>query len=144
MMRSPRSNAALTEDEPMSMPRVVMYCPLSLRERAGVRGLGHETLSTATPPHPNPLPEGEGTRGGSLDDLLRPDGRMSRGFMRRLAGGPVGVEHARLVGPLVRVGAEEVALGLDQVRGQPLAAVAVEVREAGAERRERDALRNSE
>ena len=41
--------------------------PLSLRERAGVREFSDlECLSHRTPPHPNPLPEGEGTNAGAL------------------------------------------------------------------------------
>ena len=52
---------------------------------------------------------------------------------RAAAAGPVGVEElaARLVDALVGVGAEVVALGLEQVRGQAAAAVAVEVGQGG-------------
>jgi len=42
-----------------------LSCSLSLWERAGVRALGggyRQTLGEARCPHPNPLPEGEGTR----------------------------------------------------------------------------------
>ena len=41
------------------------YYPLSLWERAGVRALGggyRRNIGEARCPHPNPLPEGEGTR----------------------------------------------------------------------------------
>ena len=42
-----------------------LSCSLSLWERAGVRALGggyRQTLGEARCPHPNPLPEGEGTK----------------------------------------------------------------------------------
>ena len=52
---------------------------------------------------------------------------------------PLGMERAGLVGPLVGVRAEQVALGLDQVRREPLAAVAVVVGQGGREGRDGDA-----
>src|SRR5262249_61400173 len=59
---------------------------------------------------------------------------------RAAAAGPVGVEElaARLVGPLVGVGAEVVALGLQEIRGQAAGAVAVEVGQGRAHRRRRE------
>ena len=54
--------------------------------------------------------------------------------------GPARVEGALLVHAPVGVGAEEVALALDQVRRAALAPVAVVVGERGRERRHRDAL----
>ena len=54
---------------------------------------------------------------------------------------PLGVDElAGRVGPLVGVGAEEIALGLDQVARQALAAVAVVVGQARAEGRRADAV----
>ena len=53
--------------------------PLSLRERAGVRGsIADESptereASRPGSPHPNPLPEGEGTRRFHIDVVLRAD-----------------------------------------------------------------------
>ena len=68
-------------------------------------------------------------------------GVVAAGRHASAAAGPVGVEElaARLVDALVGVGAEVVALGLQQVRGQPSRAVAVEEGERGRERRRRDA-----
>lgn len=60
--------------------------------------------------------------------------------------GPVGVEElaAWFVGALVGVGTEEVALGLQQIRRQHGAAVAVVVSERGTEGRNRDAVDGGE
>ena len=52
---------------------------------------------------------------------------------------PIGVEHARLVDAVVGVGAEVVALGLQQVGRQPVAAVAVVVGQGRGEGRRGDA-----
>lgn len=65
------------------------------------------------------------------------------GFQLRPAGfGPVDVEElaAGLVRAFVGVGAEEVALPLEQVGGQALAAVAVVVGQGAEERRSGDAV----
>ena len=48
---------------------------------------------------------------------------------------PIGVEHAGLVDALIGVGAEVIALGLQQVGRQPLLAIAVVVGQRGGERR---------
>src|SRR4051812_31231680 len=53
---------------------------------------------------------------------------------------PLVVEDAGLVGAVIEVAAEEVALALDEVPGEAAAAVGVVVGEAGAERRGGDAL----
>src|SRR5512133_520734 len=52
---------------------------------------------------------------------------------------PLGVEGALGVHPLVGMGAEVVALGLDQVCRQPGAAIAIEVCKRSHQRRRRDA-----
>ena len=52
-------------------------------------------------------------------------GRVLGGLPVRLH--PFGVENARLVDPLVGVGAEEIALRLEQIGGKPRLAVAVEI-----------------
>ena len=46
---------------------------------------------------------------------------------RTLAFLPFGVENTRLVGALISMGTEVVALGLGQVLGQTIAAVAIEI-----------------
>ena len=65
------------------------------------------------------------------------------GDLRAAGLGPVEVEEltAGLVGALVSVGSEEVALGLQEVRRQRRRAVAVVVRERRAERGDRDAAK---
>ena len=67
---------------------------------------------------------------------MKLDGVGAGGDAATLAG-PVGVEElsAGLVEALVGVGAEVVALSLEQVGGQALGAVAVEERQCGGERR---------
>ena len=80
-------------------------------------------------------------------NVIAPFGMTHSSFAQRrledapAGAGPVGVEElaARLVGPLVRVGAEVVALRLDQVRRQRRAAVAVEEGERRRVGRHRDA-----
>src|SRR5438128_2263349 len=68
----------------------------------------------------------------------RPLRRGARGNLSR-ARRPLGMEGAFAVDPLVGVGAEVVALGLDQVRGEALAAVHVVVAEGVAHRQAGDA-----
>src|SRR3954471_11862329 len=51
---------------------------------------------------------------------------------------PIGVERARLIEPLIRVGTEVIALSLQQVGRQSLAAVAVVVGEGSRKRRNGD------
>src|SRR5438132_12960133 len=66
------------------------------------------------------------------------------GFLSRFLIGldPFGVKHARFVDTLVSVRAEEIALGLQQVRGQTRRAIAVEVGERRGKRWDRDTIFN--
>src|SRR5262249_47227205 len=53
---------SLTSTERVTqLDRTGKTCSLSLRERAEVRGHSKRPWLLAAPPHPNPLPEGEGT-----------------------------------------------------------------------------------
>src|SRR5215471_8621115 len=54
------------------------------------------------------------------------------GFFLRLE--PFGVEDAGLISALVGVGAEEIPLRLEEVRGQPRGAITVEVSQRGGKR----------
>jgi hypothetical protein len=57
----------LISDHGSARTFAMMIGSLSLRERAGVRGFSYfERFEIRTPPHPNPLPEGEGTRTGAI------------------------------------------------------------------------------
>ena len=47
--------------------------------------LGHRMFNA--PPHPNPLPRGEGTAESRFDDFGSPLGKSSRGFSRETANG---------------------------------------------------------
>src|SRR5271157_3825888 len=51
---------------------------------------------------------------------------------------PLGVVHARFINSLVGMGAEIIALCLEQVRGQALLAIAIEVGQGRTERRNGD------
>jgi Pyruvate/2-oxoacid:ferredoxin oxidoreductase delta subunit len=80
--------------------------PLSRWERAGVRAACENTnqlenLSAKTCPHPNPLPEGEGTVGGPLPDRLLAAGGHIIPLIPLLAGAAAGESFA--AAPLVMV-----------------------------------------
>ena len=65
------------------------------------------------------------------------DTKVDRGLLLPI----FGVESAFFVDPLIRVGTEVVALGLDEVGGQAVGAEGVEIGERGRETHRGDAVR---
>src|SRR4051812_15538554 len=81
----------------------------------------------------------------SMRQLIRPRLILLmrlRGLGWRRCGGPLGLEDPGVVDALVRMRAEEIALGLNEIGGEAFAWVGVVVGQRSAERRRRDAILN--